>query len=366
VKPLSVSIIGCGRIAFEFENDPLRKKPASHYGAVKALTDHFYLESICDNNPERLSHISKVCTIPNTYISHQVLFNKQVPDIAVIASSTHSHIPIALAALKAGVHGIILEKPVSPSLAEAQTLLALQQSSCIPILVFHERRYDPLFQTARDIINGEKYGTVTSVNAKLCSASYPSGDIKSPFLQYGGGALIHDGTHMIDILQYLFPPIKSVRATLRHQVAAAATETSLQCLIQTEKDIPIYFDIDGTAEYFHFELDIFLTQGRLRLGNGIRELFINNPSHQYSGFSSLFPAPFPEVPRENPFLNAYQNLYQAVVEGHTLRSSLMDGFSALEKIYGIYHSCSKNGQAISFPLSHLRHPLANKSFFCKE
>jgi predicted dehydrogenase len=78
-------------------------------------------------------------------------------------------------------------------------LLSLQETTRTPVSVFHERRYDPLFNWAFRQIKADTYGPVRSVSARLCSASFPQGDMKNPYLHFGGGALFHDGTHMLDI-----------------------------------------------------------------------------------------------------------------------------------------------------------------------
>jgi len=363
VNPLSVSIIGCGRIAFEFESDPLRKKPASHIGAVTSLPELYTLHSICDHQKTRLEKISGNHRICRTYTSHKQLFSDFVPDIAVISASTPSHVPVARDAIAAGVRGIVLEKPVSPSLLEARRLLSLQETTRTPVLIFHERRYDPLFNWAFRQIKTETYGPVRSVSARLCSASFPRGDMKNPYLHFGGGALFHDGTHMLDILSYLLSPFQDVSARMQHLDPSAAVETCIRSLMTTTGGIPVYLDIDGTCDYFHFELDVFLQSARFRIGNGIRELSVNLPAKQYSGFTSLQAQPFPSVPSGNPFINAYRNLHGAVTREEPLVSSLRDGVLALEHIYGIYRSCSRHGHTVHFPLKSSRHPYGGRSFF---
>lgn len=363
MTPLSVSIIGCGRIAFEFENDPLRKKPASHYGAISTLPDLFYLHSICDHDPNRLKIISERTRIPRSFSDPGQLFADSVPDIAVIAVSTPSHVAVAQAAIAAGVKGIVLEKPVSPSLRDARKLLALQEQTGIPILVFHERRYDPLFQWAAHQIQSGCFGPVRSIHARLCSASYPRGDMDKPYLRHGGGSLFHDGTHMVDILNFLFSPFQTVSATLQHEDPDAAVETGVRSFLTTNSGLPVTFVIDSRCAYFHFELDIFFQSFRLRVGNGIRELQQALRAKQYSGFSSLQTRPFPPLPLESPFINAYQDLHRAVTTGSPLLSSLRDGVLALEHIYGIYRSGKGNGRTVRYPLRGSNHPLADTTFF---
>ena len=363
MTPLRAAIIGCGRIAFEFERDPLRKKPASHFGAISSLPEHYTLQAVCDKNPERLNSLRSRFTSERGYTSHRELFRKERPEVVIIAASTPAHVTIARHALESGVRGVILEKPVSTSLHEAMKLLRLQEQAKVPILVFHERRYDPLYQWAFSVIKQEHFGAVHSVSARLCSASFPHGPVDRPYTRYGGGALLHDGTHMIDILNYLFSPPESVSAHMKHQLADAATETSMHCLLQTGSGIPVYFDIDGMSAYFHFELDILFRRARLRIGNGIRDLYISQPARLYSGFNALQPESFPAIPSDSPFTEAYMDLYRAVKEGRPLRSSLRDGITSLERIYGIYRSARHAGRTVRFPLPSYRHPLAGVSFY---
>lgn len=366
MKPLAIAIAGCGRIAFEFELDRLRPKPASHFGAIQSLPELYELQAVCDPDPERLSLVAQRHGITSVYPSLKRLLANQVPDVVVVSSPTASHVPLSLLAIQAGVRAIVVEKPVSASLLEARRLLQRQYERQVPVLVFHERRYDPLYNWLSGLIQAQTYGTVQSIYAKLSSASFPRGDIRHPFRLYGGGSLVHDGTHMIDILQYWLGPLQSVSARLRHELPDAATETSLSALLLDQVSTPVYLDVDGVADYFHFELDVFFRQARARIGNGIRELSVALPARQYSGFQSLQTQSFPPLPAINPFVAAYQDLYRSFREGLPLRSSLADGVSSLERIYGIYRSCARQGRPVTFPLPSSRHPFHDRSFFQSE
>lgn len=366
MSPFSVSIIGCGRIAFTFEEDTLRKKPASHYGAISSFPDRFFLQSVCDPDPDRLNFLASRHPDVKTYQNHQQMLKDQVPDVVVISAPTPFHTRIAEDALRAGVLAVVLEKPVSPSLKSARKLLALQKMTQIPILVFHERRYDPLYIWAKELIQSQIYGPVLNVSAHLSSASFPMGPLPHPFLSYGGGALVHDGTHMVDLFAYFWGPMKQVISRLRHEIPSAATETSINSLLFNDQDLPIHLCISGLGTYFHFELEIAFKSARIRIGNGIRELSVSSPSPYYTGFSSLLPQKFPQIPVGNPFINAYNNLYDAMSTGAPLTSTLRDGFQALETIYALYRSCRHEGKPISLPLSSDRHPYGGSSFFSNQ
>jgi predicted dehydrogenase len=363
VTPYTVSIIGCGRIAFSFEDDPLRKKPASHHGALLALPDLFCPVSICDPDTKRLGELALRYPRLKPYTSHHAMLKAKCPDVVVISAPTSFHTRLAADAIQAGVRGIVLEKPVSASLKEARLLQRLQQEADIPILVFHERRYDPLYQWVQAILQTKPFGPLQSVYARLCSSSFPTGPVQAPFRRYGGGALVHDGTHMIDLLDYFLGPMARVSAHLRHQIPSAATETSITSLLFSRDGIPIHFALDGLCEYFHFEIELSFRSARIRVGNGIREISLSQPSRAYTGFQSLTPQPFPALPSQSPFTTAYRDLHQALTTQAALLSSLADGVRALETIYALYRSCRQSGRETQVSQISDRHPYSGATFF---
>ncbi|HEX8667435.1 MAG TPA: Gfo/Idh/MocA family oxidoreductase [Allosphingosinicella sp.] len=124
-------------------------------------------------------------------------------DLIVIATPNTSHAPLARAALEAGKH-VVVDKPFALSSAEADALIALARERGRLLTVFHNRRWDGDFLTARALLGSGRLGAV-----KLCEMHWdrfrPA--IKPGWREGGGegsGLLFDLGPHLIDQALLLF------------------------------------------------------------------------------------------------------------------------------------------------------------------
>ena len=78
-------------------------------------------------------------------------------DLVVIATPNDSHHPLARAALEAGKH-VVVDKPFTMDLAEAEDLLALAKAKARVLSVFHNRRFDADFLTLQDVLSSGRLG----------------------------------------------------------------------------------------------------------------------------------------------------------------------------------------------------------------
>ncbi len=344
-KPLC-SIIGCGRIAFLLEQDRLRRKPCTHYGG--ALSAGLNITSACDTSPERLAAFKKISGIDESscFTDYRKLFSLSKPDIAVISTWTDTHSKIAAKAIESGVKLIVLEKPVSHSLAEAEALNRKAEKHGAAVIVNHERRFDSRYRKVRDMIGRGAIGRIISVNARMHTGMYRG---RSSVLE-GGGPLLHDGTHLVDILRFFFGEMESAAGSFSRLERTSGYEDSATAWLKTETGIDIFLEAGGGRKYFLFELEIWGSEGKIIIGNGCNRLFRFKKSLMYSGFNDLCEVKFPAVSPNNCFTELYRNVRQ-IHSGRqeSCGSTLMDGYRALEIVHGIYQS-SHTGKKITFPI----------------
>ena len=110
----NTAVIGCGRIAYFLENDTLRKKPCTHIGTI-LLSERLNFISVCDINEFKLQKFySENKNVKIDYYTDwkKTLQNKNI-DIAVISSSTSSHIEILEYIMDnpGNIKAVICEKP---------------------------------------------------------------------------------------------------------------------------------------------------------------------------------------------------------------------------------------------------------------
>jgi predicted dehydrogenase len=167
-----VAIIGCGGISRRHARG-LREQPGCK------------LVAGADVRPENASKLAEEYQIPRTFTDYRELLEKEHPDLVAICTWPGSHAEITAAAAAAGARGIICEKPMCLSLAEADAMIAACEQAGTRLAIAHHHRFDPVNTTARHLI--------------------ASGAIGTPTLLRGGPSdgLLNNGTHFIDTSRYL-------------------------------------------------------------------------------------------------------------------------------------------------------------------
>ncbi len=108
-------------------------------------------------------------------------------DVLAIATTADSHVPVARAALEAGVRKLFVEKPIATSLADARTLIELGEQAGAQIAVDHTRRWIPSALGLRRLIAGGAIGHACSVHFTFGRAGF--------------GMI---GSHLFDLTRWLF------------------------------------------------------------------------------------------------------------------------------------------------------------------
>ncbi len=111
------------------------------------------LTGICDLNPGRLQEISQNLGVPG-FRDYRELFGKV--DCASIATPTSSHYGIALDFLKEGIP-ILVEKPFTADIKQADTLIRTAKRNNTPLQVGHIERFNSAFSATREIISNPKF-----------------------------------------------------------------------------------------------------------------------------------------------------------------------------------------------------------------
>ncbi|MCX8124289.1 MAG: Gfo/Idh/MocA family oxidoreductase [Spirochaetes bacterium] len=336
MKPV-VALIGCGRIGFLLENDPLRYKPCTHYGGAKAAK--LAITCACDINTKRLQAFSKEAgiSLSRCYTDYQTLLAQEKPHCVIIASWTHTHAQIGIAAAQNGAKVIVCEKPIASTLEEAKTLIEVCNTFNTTLIINHERRYDYRYNYVKKLIAKNVIGSISSVHGFVFTPS------KTHQPGSGGGPLLHDGTHLIDIVQYLFGSIVQVQGNTTQYAKTSIYEDYAIAHCITSSGIHVILEASGYRDYFMFELQIFGTRGKIVIGNGYLYVFKPEKSKFYTGFNDLVCRPLTPAGKPDYFTRLYKEVKKCLKHTHEVKSSGYDGYSTLEVIHAIYLSAMSNG-----------------------
>lgn len=342
-----IALIGCGRIGFLLEKDPLRYKPCTHFGGLKSAG--LNVNYACDINRNRLSEFAETAGIPdkNLYIDYKELIKKETPDLIIIATWTESHAEIAEYAIKNNARLIILEKPFTSDLKSASKLIETSEKNGTNIIVNHERRFDSFYRMAGQLVSRGEIGKLKSARASILTGKYKGKS--NP--EEGGGPLLHDGTHMVDIIRFIIGEIVTVSGRFFRDERDSGFEDHAYATLIADNNTLICLEAGGSRDYFTFELEISGTTGKIVIGNGIKKLFKSAESDFYTGFKDLKEIPFPESEKNNCFTELYIEAIN-VLNGNSINktSSEFDGYKALEAIHAVYYSSWKKGKTINLPL----------------
>ncbi|MGW4781791.1 Gfo/Idh/MocA family oxidoreductase [Streptomyces filamentosus] len=151
-------------------------------------------------------------------------------DLIVVASPNKTHVPIARAALEAGLP-VVVDKPLAPTAAEARGLAELAEERGLLLSVFQNRRWDSDFLTLRRLLEEDELGEVQRFESRFERwRPRPKGGWRESGAPEEIGGLLYDlGSHVVDQALVLFGPVVSVYAEsdVRRPGAEADDDTFL-------------------------------------------------------------------------------------------------------------------------------------------
>ena len=274
MEKIKAAIIGLGRIASLLEDDTLREKPCTHAGAITANPD-CKLVCGCDTDKDRCRLFAEKWQVP-VYADAKEMLHIHKPQIVSIATHPDSHYHYCRLAKEAGVPVIICEKPLADNIREAQKIVRLANNGTV-IITNHERRYSEDYIRIKSIIKEEKLGKLLSIRAVLYMG------ITKRLVD----VFWHDGTHLADAIMFL------TGGVLKHKRRWGAKLTSkegtawLEGYIPSKKNIPVIIEVGAARDHLVFEIEFSCEKGRLRIGNGIFEVYESAPSPYAENFRSL-------------------------------------------------------------------------------
>jgi predicted dehydrogenase len=179
-----------------------------------AATESLALDTVVTSNPERQEQAR--AEFPDVRVSatpEELLARAGDLDLIVIASPNKTHVPLATAALQAGVP-VVVDKPIAGTAAEARELAALAEKRGLFLSVFQNRRWDNDFLTLRKLIAEGRLGDVYRFESRF-ERWRPQ--LKGGWRESGdpaeiGGLLYDLGSHVVDQALVLFGPVTHVHA----------------------------------------------------------------------------------------------------------------------------------------------------------
>ncbi len=181
-----------------------------------ATTPGLQLAAIVTGNPERQATAARDHPDARILASAEPLFSGDARvDAVVIASPNRTHVPLASAAIAAGL-ATVVDKPMAATADEARALIASAHARGVLLTVFHNRRWDGDFLTLQRLLTDEALGGVHRFESRFERwRPEPRRTWREDGTPGEAGGLLYDlGSHLIDQALVLFGPATTVYAEL--------------------------------------------------------------------------------------------------------------------------------------------------------
>jgi UDP-N-acetyl-2-amino-2-deoxyglucuronate dehydrogenase len=194
------AVVGCGDIS------------VVHLAAIDALPD-VELVAVCDTDAARGAAAGERHGVP-VLDDHRRLLDELRPDVVHVCTPHDQHAPVALDCLDAGV-AVVLEKPVAHTVEEARRVVAAAEARPeVKIGVCLQNRYNAPVQALRRLVGSGELGTLRGSAASVTWHRTPDYYAARPWrgqrARSGGGVLVNQAIHTLDLVQWLLGPVVGV------------------------------------------------------------------------------------------------------------------------------------------------------------
>ena len=191
------------------------------------------LIAVCSRNERTVRQFAKRHGVRHWYTDYRQLLDNKEVDVVNVLSPTGLHADMTVAASEAGKH-VLVEKPLEINLVKADEMIRTCRKNKTKLGVIFQMRFGSVAKTLKETIDAGRLGRIFLGDAfdKSCRTSsyYASAAWRGTKMLEGGGCLMTQSIHIIDLLQYLMGPVRSVVgkvATKIHSVEVEDTATAL-------------------------------------------------------------------------------------------------------------------------------------------
>lgn len=165
------------------------------------------LTAVCDVIKERADKAAATYQC-EAFTDHRTLLKSKVCDAVLIATPHYAHTTIGIDALTAGLH-VLVEKPLSVHKADCERLLAACKNNRQVFSAMFNQRTDPLYCKIKQMIESGELGQLDRITWIITDwfrtqSYYDAGDWRATWAGEGGGVLVNQATHNLDLWQWMF------------------------------------------------------------------------------------------------------------------------------------------------------------------
>jgi predicted dehydrogenase len=325
MNKLNCAIIGCGRIF------------STHADAILKCTDA-NLYAVCDSDKERAEKAAKKYQCKAFY-DYKDLLNDKLIDVVHICTPNYLHAAMAIDAMQHGKH-VFTEKPMAITVSEAQKMIEVSEDTGKLLGVCFQNRYNTTSIKVKELLTSGKVGKVLGGRAFMTwnrdREYYASDAWRGTWDQEGGGALINQAIHTLDLIQWFIGDVEKVTGSIHTRLLKDDIEvedTAEATILFKDGTVFLFYasnnycmdapvSIEIVCENAVIRMDEELT---VRYGNGDVETFIDIDSS--TGEKSYW---------GNSHKELIEDFYHSIINSDRVRINGEQGIISLKMINAVY------------------------------
>lgn len=269
-----------------------------------------------------------------SFSDYKTLAENSEIDAVIIATPPNTHPEIGMFFMHKGVH-VLCEKPLCLSVAEAKQMIETAEQTKVVFTMATKFRYCEDVVTAKAIIASGVLGEIVQFENAFTAKVDMSKRWNSDREISGGGVLIDNGTHSVDIIRYFLGAIAEVLALETSGTQNLAVDENVKLLAKTENGIAASVDLTwGINKELPNFISVYGTNGTLHIGWRESKYKLNS-SPDWNVFGKGYD-------KVQAFKSKIENFAGAITNGEDLLTKPEDALASVEVIEAAYRSLNQN------------------------
>ena len=203
----------------------------------------FTLSAICDRNPDRIAWCKENLDADITYFDNaEAMLDSGIIDACIVAVPHYDHPKYAMACMQRGIH-VLVEKPAGVYTAQVREMNEEAKKHNVVFAMMFNQRTNHIYRKMKELVQSGNYGQIRRTNWLITNwyrsqAYYNSGDWRATWSGEGGGVLMNQCPHQLDLMQWICGMPKKVQT---HMLYGKWHD------IEVEDDVTTYMEYENGA-----------------------------------------------------------------------------------------------------------------------
>ena len=330
------------------------------HGALFNSLEDSTLVAVMDLNDFPAKQFGVINPSVSIYKTVEGILDEANLDAVLISTPVSSHVEIALKCVERGIP-FLLEKPFALSAEEAEPLLEKLKEQPVNNMISYVYRYQNSFVKGKEILDSNCLGKIHRVTSHVYISQFfqkGKGWRFDPSIS-GGGVLVNNGSHVIDLLTWYFGPVTVVNGHVI-SVYTPGIDDFAHLILKHKSEITSFVDCSWSVRFkrkIDIKIDILGQDGSLTVSDDTIQLFLDKETEQWPAGKTVFTAndlykPVPVDIGTPKFTSQNQHFIDCLKSGNKPTPDIFQAYHVQQITDAGYLSSSEDGKPVIIHLTH--------------